>query len=267
MDTIKLFFQFLKINIKSIAQHRGSFVLYTLSKAVYFVSSFIMLWIMIQTFNAMGDWSAYEIMFLYAIANCGYAIGGSFLYHGCNTIGNEVRDGSFDMVLTKPVDPFVFWTSTKYSSGYFGTFIVSLSVIFISLYLQGVQMSFVKILFLTLTLLSAGVIIGAIMLLTTVPCFWIVKNKALMSIAGGGMRSFIDYPISIYNRLLQVILTFVLPYAFVNFFPAQLILSKNDFLMFPPVFQYLAPVVATLVFIIAYRLWKFGINHYQSTGS
>lgn len=267
MYSIKLFFKMLKINIKSIAQHRGSFILYTLSKATYFVTSFIMLWIMIKTFHKMGNWSPYEVMFLYALANCAYAIAGSFLYHVCNTISNDVRDGSFDLVLTKPVDAFVFWTSAKFSTGYFGTFFVSFSVIFISLYLQGITLNLVKIIFLLLTIISGGVIMGAIMLLTTVPAFWIVKNNAIMSIVWGSMSHFVDYPISIFNKTIQIILTFVLPYAFINFFPAQMILEKDDFLMFHPVFQYLSPIVAAFIFMLAYRLWKFGINHYESTGS
>lgn len=267
MSHLRLYLKFYQINLKSIAQHRGSFIMFTLSKAIYYVAEFIMLWIMIKTFVSMGSWSAYEIMLLYALSNSSYAIAGSFLYSVCSSISKNVRDGSFDEVLTKPLNPFIYWISTKLSTGYFGTFGVSLFIIILCLYKLEIAMNLYKIIFLFFTILSGGVIMGAIMLLTAAPAFWIVKSEAVMSLFFGSISNFINYPITIFNRVIQVVLTLVLPYAFINFFPAQFLLGKNDFSIFAPVFQFLSPVVAVILFTLAYRFWNYSINHYESTGS
>lgn len=88
-----------------------------------------------------------------------------------------------------------------------------------------------------------------------------------MSLLFGSMSNFINYPITIFNKAIQVVLTLILPYAFINFFPAQFLLGKNDFSIFSPIFQFLSPVVAAVLFFLAYKFWNFSINHYESTGS
>ncbi|KAB2846375.1 MAG: ABC transporter permease, partial [Ignavibacterium sp.] len=115
--------------------------------------------------------------------------------------------------------------------------------------------------------LSGALIQGAAFIFTSVPSFWLVQSNSLMDIFIWDLKSFIRYPISAYHRIIQVILTLIIPYAFINFYPAQYFLNKNDFLMFHPVFQYLSPLVGVLLFIFAYRFWNTGINHYKSTGS
>ena len=97
--------------------------------------------------------------------------------------------------------------------------------------------------------------------------FWIVRHKSMTEFIVWFLREFADYPVSIYLRALQIILTFVLPYAFINFFPAQYFLQKNDFLLFHPLIQYLSPAVGAIMFAIAVVFWKIGLRHYQSTGS
>ncbi|MEO1088650.1 MAG: ABC-2 family transporter protein, partial [Acidobacteriota bacterium] len=82
-----------------------------------------------------------------------------------------------------------------------------------------------------------------------------------------GVRSFIVYPISIYDNWIQVLLTLVLPFAFVSFFPAEHFLGKPESSIFPAVFQFGTPLVGLIFFLLAYRLWSSGVDGYQSTGS
>lgn len=47
----------------------------------------------------------------------------------------------------------------------------------------------------------------------------------------------------LYDRWIQVMLTYVVPIAFINFYPAQYFLKKDDFLGFNPILVYLSPIV------------------------
>jgi len=97
--------------------------------------------------------------------------------------------------------------------------------------------------------------------------FWIVQSLAIRDIFIHGIRRFVDYPISIYHRSIQVLVTFVIPFAFVNFYPVQYLLGGKDEVLFHPALQYGTPFVGIVLFVLAYRFWKIGINNYQSTGS
>ncbi|RJE86181.1 hypothetical protein D3P07_19060 [Paenibacillus sp. 1011MAR3C5] len=94
-----------------------------------------------------------------------------------------------------------------------------------------------------------------------------VRNTSLAQLFLHDFKDFIRYPVSIYPASIQIVLTLVVPYAFINFYPAQYFLNKQDFLLFHPVFQYLTLAVGAVLFTGAILLWRWGINHYHSTGS
>ncbi len=108
---------------------------------------------------------------------------------------------------------------------------------------------------------------AALFLIASIPVFWLVQGEGLRGILFGDMRSLSEYPMSIYGKSIQVVLTVVLPYAFVSFYPAQYFLGKNDVSIFHPALQFLSPLVAAVLFAAAYAFWGLGIAHYKSTGS
>jgi ABC-2 type transport system permease protein len=72
---------------------------------------------------------------------------------------------------------------------------------------------------------------------------------------------------SIYQDWLRRIFTFVVPAIFLNYYPALYFLDKPDPFNFPAFAHFLAPVAGAVVFALALAFWKFGLEHYQSTGN
>ena len=118
-----------------------------------------------------------------------------------------------------------------------------------------------------ISVLSGALITGSILLITSIPAFWMLDSSALRSIFYGNMSRFAEYPLSIFGKLVQVILTVVVPFAFVTFFPALAILDKQDYLFFPTWISYISPLVAAILFTIAYKFWFYGLRRYDSAGS
>ncbi len=67
-------------------------------------------------------------MLLFGLNSAAYAIAGTFFYHACTCLPNHIRDGTFDEVLTKPVNCFVYLSAKHFSIGYFGTFLSSVGI-------------------------------------------------------------------------------------------------------------------------------------------
>lgn len=267
MRYIDLYLEFIKIRLQSMLEYRKAFFTGAVAQAISYTTEFLLIWVMIQKFQTIAGWSAYEVMFLYALNLLSYALAGFFLYNPCvEMLSPMLQSGEFDEVLIKPLNPLLYLSSSTFCYGYFSHVTLSAIIITLCFIKLGITMTFAKVVFLLITAFSGALIQGAAFLFTSVPSFWLVKGDSLRSFMWMS-RYFIQYPLSVYHQLIQVLLTLIIPYAFVNFYPAQYFLSKNDFLMFHPIFQYLPPVVGVLLMIGAYRFWQLGLKHYKSTGS
>lgn len=267
MGHFALYFEFFKIRLQEIGDHRGGYLWTTFAKAANYTAQFAMVWVMINAFKTMGSWSPHEVMLLFGLNSAAYAIAGTFFYHTCTYLGNHIREGTFDEVLTKPVNSFVYVSAKHFSAGYTGTFLSGVGIMVYSFVKLGIGFTLLKVLLLPVAILSAGLIMSAMFLIASIPVFWLVQGDGLRGLLFGDMRMLSEYPISIFGKTIQVLLTFVLPYGFINFYPAQYFLGKSDFSVFHPVFQFLSPLVAVVLFAAAYGFWNLAIDHYQSTGS
>ena len=227
---------------------------------------FVPRWIMVLKFDTIGKWNAYEVMLLYAMNLLGYSLANVFLYRTCGNLEELIRTGDFDGILTKPTNPFLYLCCSGFMYGYWAHISLCIGLMVFCFCKLGIVFTVSKIFFLLITILSSALIQGSLQLATTIPTFWFVKNNAIRQIQWKA-EDFVRYPISIYHKSIQIILTMIIPYAFISFYPLQFLLGKNDFLLFHPVIQFLSPVVGASMAIFAYRFWLFGLKHYNSSGS
>lgn len=266
MSNLALYQAFVRLKMKTMVEYRSAFFWSSLSLGASYVAEFVVLWIVIHQFQAINGWTAYEVLMLYGLNLLSYSIAGSFISSPCNHLPNMVQTGSFDEVLTKPMNPLLYLICYRFAYQYTIHILVAVFVLVLSFTQLGLSITWMSALFMIIVVAGGTLIQAATFLFTTVPVFWLVQNQGISGFIHD-LRGFIRYPISIYKSSIQIVLTLVLPYAFVNFYPAQYFLDKSEFLMFHPVFQYLTPIVGLILIIGAYQFWKLGIRHYKSTGS
>jgi ABC-2 type transport system permease protein len=66
---------------------------------------------------------------------------------------------------------------------------------------------------------------------------------------------------------LRRFVTFVVPLAFINYYPTLYILGRSDPLGLPDWVRLLSPVAAIAMVLAARTVWSLGVRRYQSTGS
>lgn len=267
MHYFSLYLEFIKIKIQSVAQYRNSFILGVLSQFVMYGAQFLMIWIIINKFQNINGWLPEEILLLYGLNLGTYALAGFFFNSVTSQLPNMIKNGTFDEVLTKPVNSLIYLVCRDFNSGYISHLSLSALVIAIALSRLHISLSAPDIMFFILVSVGGMLIQSGALLLTAIPSFWLISNSGLQSILFFQMTEFIRYPISIYHKVIQFILTFILPYSFINFYPAQYFLNKQDQVLFHSSFQYLTPIVGLIIFIVACLAWRLGIKNYTSTGS
>jgi ABC-2 type transport system permease protein len=182
-------------------------------------------------------------------------------------LNEKLLTGHFDQTLTKPMNPLAFEIASAFSSQHFIQFLSSISMLVICFMNLDIQLNFVKIVLLVVFIIGSTLIIGGMMILFNAVSFWSIGGNPIAFQLLWSFRQLIEYPLSLYPKILQVLLTVVVPFGFITFYPAQFFLAKDDFLMFSPVLQYLNPLVGVLVVCAAFFVWNLGVRRYNSSGS
>lgn len=263
---IGLYAAFARIAFLTQLEYRGQYFMRMIAKILGWSTGFIMLLILMQKFHQIGGWETYEILLLYGFDVLSYSIAGTFFMGGFGKLPRIIRQGELDEILTKPVNPLVYLICTKISAGYTSNYVISIVIIIFCIKKLDISLSAVHILWLLADIGGAALIQASGFMITTIPAFWFYKSDGLYYLFYKNLTGFLQYPLSIYHRGVQIALTFVLPYAFINFYPVQYFLNKQEG-YFSPVFRFLTLPVGIIFFFGAYCFWNRGLRAYQSAGS
>ena len=263
----KLMRLFVAIYFKSRMEYRQAFVMGYVIQVMSRATELLGIWILLDKFEQIHGWTFYEVMFLFSLNLLSYGLAGLLLYGPILRLQDLVQRGDFDSLLVMPLPPLAHLVMRYFNATFVGHIVLGLVILGISAYALPISLGPLSLPWFLAVVCGAALIQGAILLAAGTTSFWFIKSRALVNTAIHGVRGFIVYPISIYDRWIQILLTLVLPFAFVSFFPAESFLGKEESSIFPAFFQWGTPLVGIVLFLMAYRLWCYGVDHYQSTGS
>jgi ABC-2 type transport system permease protein len=264
--SLAVYLQYWRINLLTMLEYRANFVMWFGFTIVYHATAIAALWVTLHQFPSMNGWDFRQMAFLYALWMLGHGFHNTFFF----TIGevpNMVREGRFDRYLVRPLDPLFQAMTTPQQIWPDELFLAIVFFGFATAY-SGVHVDALFLAFVPLVMAGGALIDFAINLAIATCAFWFVRIDTLRWVVMSLEQDFTRYPLSIYTRSVQVILTFVFPFAFMNFFPASFLLGKSDVgLELSPQIGLLTPLVGAVWAAFAYAFWRIGLNRYQGTGS
>ncbi len=258
--------QYWRINLLTMIEYRANFFMWFGFTIMYHATAIAALWVTLHAFPSMNGWSFREIAFLYGLWMLGHACHNTFFF----TVGdvpNMIREGRFDRFLIRPLDP-LFQAMTVPQQIWPDELVLATVVFGVASSLVGVRIDAAFALYVPLVAIGGALIDFSIQLSIASASFWVIKIDTLRWIVMSLEQDFTRYPISIYSRGVRVFLSFVFPFAFMNYFPATFLLHKTDgALALAPAVGLLTPVVGVVWFALAYAFWRRGLDHYKGTGS
>ena len=264
---IKLFFIFFRLNLKAQMEYRINFIMSIFHILILQLGNLGLIWVVLDNFQALREWTFGEIAFLVGLRLLSHGLFTLFLPEIYWGLSNYIVRGEFDRFLLKPVNPlFLLITNGIILSG-ITDFSSGIVILWIATKSLGLNWTFINLLILLVVVFSGLLIELSAYLATSSVAFWVTNLQTLNFITFQFHEQYILYPVSIYGKPIQYFLTFIIPFAFINFYPSAYFLNKPSSLLFHPYFAYLTPIVAFISFGVAYFIWKRGILVYQSTGS
>ncbi len=256
-----LYIVYFKQHLKVMMEYKVDFLIGISSVFIQQFAAIFFLKVVFDHIETLKGWNFYQILLIYGIAFAGRAIHHIF-FDNLWTIGWQyIRTGNLDRLLIRPINPLFQIIAERVQQDGIGQLIIGGMVLYYSISNLDIAISLGNVLILIIMIISSGLIFVALNLFFITFSFWMTDSLPVVS-AVFNLSDFSRYPITIYNKVIAFILTFIIPYSFTAFYPAAFFFDKG--------YKWVSlctPLVAIILCFISYRFWKYGLSAFTSTGS
>ncbi|SDY91650.1 ABC-2 type transport system permease protein [Proteiniborus ethanoligenes] len=256
-----LFLTLFKASFKSEAQYRFDFLINILGNILGLLGDFIIVVFILMRFKNINGWLLHEVALMYSVIEFGFGMY-RLIGDGFNNFELLILSGKFDTLLIRPAPALVQVMLQKVDLKRLGMVAQALGV-----GIWGLQRcSFINnsfYFYLPLLLLASVIINMQIGIILAAVAFWTGKNEDIVVLGHYSTRTAAAYPATIYNNIFRHILTFVIPFFSLTYYPLVYYTGRsgNAFYLLAPLFGIIAMTP------ISYLIWSLGIKRYSSTGT
>ncbi len=246
--------------------YRTSFVILTLGQFFITALDFAAILIMFSHIDRLGGFGLAEIAFLYG--GSGLCLGlADLLLGNIERLGTKIRLGTIDAMLVRPVPLFAQVCADEFALRRLGRVSQAAVVLAWACLAAGIDWNPARAGMFLLMLVAGTAIFLAIFTLGASLQFWTSEGSEAANAFTYGGNTVTQYPLTIYPAEAVKALTFLIPVAFVNWYPSLFILGREDPFGLPTMLQFSSPIAAAVLTLLAMRVWRTGVRRYQSTGS
>jgi ABC-2 type transport system permease protein len=226
------------------------------------ISTIIFLWILFGHAPQIAGWQLWEILFLYGLITLQTGLGG-FVCGGFWSIPTYVNSGQFDQVLIRPISPLLQMAALYLDARNIGRLTLGIAVLALAIGKLELPWGTWQWAYFAASIGSSLLLLNSLFFAPRCLAFWTLGNASGMADWLWNMIDFAKYPLNAYTRPIQFVLTWLIPLAFITYYPAAVLLDKP---LAYPWFGYLAPLVGPVAAVGAAFVWRHGIARYQSAG-
>lgn len=263
INSWRLYCCYVRVAIRAQLQYRVSFLFMTFGYFIMTTSELLALWVLFHRFHAIADWTFAEVALLYGMTQVSFALAEASS-RGFDQFSNQVRSGDFDILLLRPRSTALQVAGQEFALFRLGRLVQGLFV----LIWAGVELSATWTpgapLLILFAMIGSGCLFYGLFVLQATLAFWTTETLEIMNILTFGGQETARYPIKIYPDWFRLCFTFVIPLAFVAYFPMLTAISREEIAVWA---GWLAPLVGVLFLLVSLALWNLGVRHYRSTGS
>ena len=252
------FAQFLKMRMA----YRVDFLIDLLANLFALAVQLSILTVIFSKIDALRGWSFEQVLFIYGFALLPLGLFNIVSINLYRFSEKYIVEGNFDRVLLRPINPLAQVLFESFNVSGLNELLLGSGIMIYAGSHPGLSFHLLDLLVRLLLAVSASLVyIGVFLGLPSVS-FWHEDRMGLAPPVYNVIR-FSRYPITIFSPLVRFILTFVLPFAWVAFYPATYFIGSEEFRGIAG----LTPLVGIAVFALGYFIWSRGVRNYASTGS
>jgi ABC-2 type transport system permease protein len=265
-DAAVLYLRLVTARVRSQVQYRLSFFLDFFGAVIVGFLDFAAILIIFDNVPQLGGWSVSEVALLYAISGIAFSLTDVVIGHLPIFLPEQIRTGNFDLILLRPRGSLLQVLTADFQLRRLGKAAQAAAVLVYALARLDVDWTVGRVLMLPVAIVSAAFILAGVWIIAMCIVFWAIEGRETANAFTDGGQFLAQYPINIYERWLRRLLAFVVPMAFVSYYPALYIIGKPDPLGAPSWLRFAGPLVAVIVCATARVVWRFALRHYRGAG-
>ena len=261
MHHLQLLSVFFRTSVQTDMEYRADFFTRIVASLLGLVATVGGLSIAYHYVPEIKGWSFAQVLVLVAVYYLMDGLIEMFIAPNMRNVMAQVRDGTLDFVLLKPVGaqfmasfrPMNVW---RIANVFVGAELTAYTIGRLSL-----SVGWAEAAAFALTLLAGFAVVYSFWLVLVTLTFWFVKVDNIEQIVWQAFEAG-RYPIEIYPAWLRGTLTYAIPVAFIITVPARALAGRLE-----AGFLWTALAVAAAAVMLASAFWRFGLKHYTGASA
>lgn len=260
MRTIRLYFRLLGAHLRSSMEYEVDFWIMVVAAVLMQVVNIVFLAALFARIPVLNGWTFWGVVLLSGVVAVAEGFG-SLFFEGMWRLAWQINQGDLDYYLVRPYPVALQVSSAEIGVNGLSNLVVGGAMIGTAAANLDLDWTPSRVLLGILLLVAAIAIKVSINLLTNSVSFWSSSPMPLFAFAVHQVGELARFPLSIYPMALKAVLGFVLPFAFIGYFPAAYLLDSSSWL------GLLTPLVAAYCVGLALFTFHRGLRRYESAGN
>lgn len=240
--------------------NRWTNLIFIVGKITRFATILLLLWLIKDQVDTIASYSSAQLLVFFLTYQIIDAVG-QILYRGVYEFGHQVKSGSFDLILTKPVNCLFLSLIGKPDINDALLFLPLIGVSALVMHQAGITLSLSALgwiillsinSFLLITALHIWVLTVGILTTEVDGIVWFMRDALRMG----------QLPISVYQEPIRTLLFFLIPIGLMVTIPAEVIASA------PPSYTIgFTCAIGVCFFLLSLTAWNWSVKRYTSASS
>lgn len=246
-------------------QYRLSFLLQAVGTLGATFLDFLVILVLFVHLDQLRGWSLWEVAFLYGASYLPFKLA-DVTVGKIERLGDYIRSGTFDSILMRPLGTLMQTITSDVDLKQLGAMLQGAAVFGIALAHVDVAWTPARVVVLVIMLASGFVIFCSVWITMNATAFWLVDAREHANAFTYGGNLLTQFPLDVFSGWFRRLFAFVVPMAFVSYFPSLYLLGKPS-QGWPGFLRFVSPAVAGGTAVAAAAVWRAGVRRYKSTGS
>ena len=249
--------------LKMRMEYRADFFVECIASLLQQISGLLVLGFVFQNFHALKEWHQDDVFFVYGFSLIPMAFFDAFSSSFYMFSDKYIVNGELDRLMLRPLSSLFQLFMEGISFEFLADLALGIGVLGYAWRRVGPALSPSVVLQFMLCVCGAWGVLTGVFLALTALSFW--SNDRLSFVPPVyNLLNFARYPLNIYRRFVQILLTWVIPFGFVAFYPSAGFLEKGAAYNS---FSQAVPLAGLAMLALGMLMWRLGLRAYSGAGS